>query len=67
MDIPALGELTVMGLCKLPAYLPPWVEDPRNLLALLTFTNFTSQMDLGYTTDVVKRFLADTPVIEINP
>jgi len=65
-DIPALGELTVMGLCKLPAYLPPWVSDPRYLLAMLTFSNFINQIDLVSVTEAVKRYLVDTPVIEIN-
>lgn len=65
-DIPALGELTVMGLCKLPVYLPPWVKDPRYLLALFTYSNFMSQLDLGLTTEVIRRYLADTPVIEIT-
>jgi uncharacterized protein (TIGR02421 family) len=64
-DIPALGELTALGLCKLPTYLPPWILDPRYLLALLTYSNFISQLDLQTATEVVQRFLADTPVIEV--
>ncbi len=65
-DIPALGELAAIGLRRLPTYLPPWVNDPRYLLALLTYSNFISGIDLEVTTEVVKRALADTPVIEMN-
>jgi hypothetical protein len=65
LDIPAIGELTQMGLCKLPTYLPPWVHDPRYLLALLTYSNFMSEIDLPALTDIAKRLLADTPVIAL--
>jgi len=65
-DLPALAELTALGLCKLPQYLPPWVMDPRYLLALLTYSNFISQIDLESTTEMAKRFFVDTPIIEFN-
>ena len=45
-DIPALCELYAMGLCRPPRFLPPWISDPRHLLAMLTFSVFTSRMNL---------------------
>lgn len=64
VDVPALGELVVMGLCKMPRYLPPWIVDPRSLLAFLSYSTFMSQMNLDSLTEIVKRFLADTPIID---
>ncbi len=63
LDIPALAELTSLGLCQLPKHLPPWIVDPRSLLALLSYSNFMSQIDLDLTTNVADRFLANTPII----
>lgn len=64
MDLPALAELTSLGLCKLPQYLPPWITDPRSLLALLTYSTFMTNVDLVKITEVAERLLADTPIID---
>lgn len=64
MDLPALAELTTLGLCQLPQYLPPWVVDPRFLLALLTYSTFMTNVDLVKITEVAERLLADTPIID---
>jgi uncharacterized protein (TIGR02421 family) len=45
-DIPVLYKLEEMGLCQLPKYLPPWVEDSRYLLAYLTCSEFLNKMDM---------------------
>ncbi|BAQ62619.1 hypothetical protein GM3708_3025 [Geminocystis sp. NIES-3708] len=63
MDLPALAELTDLGLCKLPKYLPPWIIDPRSLLALLTYSTFMRKIDLDTSTKVASRLLGDTPII----
>ena len=64
MDLPALAELTALGLCQLPQYLPPWIIDPRSLLALLTYSTFMTNVDLVKMTEVAERLLADTPIID---
>jgi hypothetical protein len=46
-DIPALCELAAMGLCRPPRYLPPWANDLRSLLALLTYSTFINGADMG--------------------
>lgn len=62
-DLPALAELTAIGLCQLPQYLPPWIIDPRSLLALLTYSTFMTKVDLVKYTEVAERLLVDTPLI----
>ncbi|MEY2978482.1 MAG: flavohemoglobin expression-modulating QEGLA motif protein [Prochlorotrichaceae cyanobacterium] len=65
IDIPALCELTAMGLCQLPRYLPPWIQDPRYLLAFLTYSAFMEQIESEPMTRLVKRLLANAPVISL--
>lgn len=63
MDLPALAELTSIGLCQLPKYVPPWIADPRSLLALLSYSTFMSNVDLIKSTEVAERLTADIPII----
>lgn len=67
MDLPALGELTSLGLCQFPQYLPPWIIDPRSLMAFLTYSTFMNNVDLIKHTEVAERLLADTPIITHLP
>ncbi|WP_324281667.1 flavohemoglobin expression-modulating QEGLA motif protein [Cyanobacterium aponinum UTEX 3222] len=67
MDLPALAELTSLGLCQLPQYLPPWIIDPRSLMAFLTYSTFMNNVDLIKHTEVAERLLADTPIITHLP
>lgn len=67
IDIPALCELTAMGLCRLPRYLPPWIQDPRYLLAFLTYSAFMREIESEQMTRFVKRLLANAPVIALPP
>lgn len=46
-DIPVLHELSDMGLCRQPKYLPPWADDMRFLLCSLTYSTFLNGVDLG--------------------
>jgi uncharacterized protein (TIGR02421 family) len=64
LDLPALCELTAMGLCRLPRYLPPWISDPRYLLALFTYSAFMREIESERITEVVKNLLANIPIIE---
>jgi len=64
-DIPALCELHSMGLLKAPLHLPPWISDPRYLLALLTYSSFMNQMDMQPMQAFAERLLADAPVVNL--
>lgn len=64
-DIPALCELSAMGLCRPPRFVPPWVSDPRYLLAILTFTSFTSRVDLAPLVAAARELLDDAPVVRV--
>jgi uncharacterized protein (TIGR02421 family) len=64
-DIPALCELYAMGLCRAPRFLPPWISDPRYLLAILTFSVFINRMNLETLTDVARRVLDSAPLVRM--
>jgi uncharacterized protein (TIGR02421 family) len=66
-DVPALAELTRMGLCRLPRHVPPWVSDSSSLLALLTYSTFINRMDMAPMIAVVEKMLESAPVIELPP
>ncbi len=66
-DVPALAELAAMGLCKLPRYLPPWLSDPRFLLAFLTISTFRGSIDERPLRDAVHRLLAQAPIVRAAP
>jgi uncharacterized protein (TIGR02421 family) len=65
LDIPALCELYEMGLCKAPRYLPPWVSDPRYLLALLTYSTFMNKMSMEPVVAVANKLLESAPVVKL--
>lgn len=64
-DIPALCELYAMGLCQPPRFVPPWMSDPRYLLAVLTFNVFTSHINLGPLVEVAKKILERAPLVRM--
>jgi len=66
-DIPALCELYAVGLCRAPRFLPPWISDPRYLLAILTFSVFTSRLSLEPIVEVVAKLLDSAPVVRLPP
>jgi uncharacterized protein (TIGR02421 family) len=65
LDIPVLCELYEMGLCKAPRYLPPWVSDPRYLLALLTYSTFMNKMNVEPLRAVVNKLLENAPLVKL--
>jgi uncharacterized protein (TIGR02421 family) len=65
MDIPALCELYEMGLCQGPRYLPPWVSDPRYLLALLTYSTFMNKMSMEPLVAIANKLLESAPVVKL--
>lgn len=64
-DVPALAELTAMGLCRPPRYLPPWASDLRTLLALLTYTSFIHRIDMEPIIAIAQRLLENAPIVEV--
>lgn len=66
-DIPALCELYDMGLCRPPRFLPPWISDPRYLLAVLTFNVFMSRVSLQPLVDVAVKLLDSAPIVRMTP
>lgn len=66
LDIPALCELYAMGLLRAPRHLPPWIADPRFLLALLTYSTFTSRMDTETLSRAASRLLEDAPRVTLQ-
>ncbi|HSM84144.1 MAG TPA: flavohemoglobin expression-modulating QEGLA motif protein [Nodosilinea sp.] len=65
-DLPALAELTAAGLCRLPRFVPPWVSDPRYLLALLTYSTFMNQIESERSLAAVKKLLENTPIVDVS-
>lgn len=65
-DLPALCELYAMGLLRPPRFLPPWIQDPRYLLALLTYSSFMNRMDLAPLERFAARLLADAPIVRLG-
>jgi uncharacterized protein (TIGR02421 family) len=63
--LPALCELYAMGLCRAPRFLPPWISDPRHLLAMLTFTVFANRLDIEPLVAVVTKLLDSAPVVRM--
>lgn len=63
--IPALCELYAMGLCRPPRFLPPWISDPRYLLATLTFSGFANRQDLDPLVQVATKLLDSAPVVRM--
>ena len=47
-DIPILHDLSELGLCRTPKYLPPWAEDIRFLLCYLTYSTPLNKIALGH-------------------
>lgn len=60
-DVPLLCELVQLKLCRAPRHLPPWVSDPRALLATMTYSTFINRFDLGAMAEQARRLLADAP------
>jgi uncharacterized protein (TIGR02421 family) len=60
-DIPVLYELSQLGLCQLPKYLPPWAADMRFLLCHLTYSSFLNSIDLSQIKSHYEVLLKDIP------
>jgi hypothetical protein len=65
-DLPALAELAAVGLCRLPRFVPPWISDPRHLLAHLTYTTFMNQIESERITAVIRKLLENIPIVDLS-
>lgn len=62
-DVPVFCELAQLQLLRAPKHVPPWVSDPRGILATLTFSTFMQRIDLDAMAQQMQRILANTPVL----
>ncbi len=62
-DVPALGQLAAVGLCRPPLFLPPWAEDMRFLVSYLAYSGFLNRIDLARLSEHTRSLLAQTPKI----
>ena len=60
-DIPALAELTELGLCRAPRYLPPWASDRRYLVAFLSYSSFLDELRVEEQHEHFHDLLSHTP------
>ncbi len=61
-DIPALAQLTQLGLCRPPLFLPPWASDRRFLVTYLTYSRVLNAVRLDEHRAHCRDLLAHTPV-----
>jgi uncharacterized protein (TIGR02421 family) len=47
VDVPAVIELERLGLCRHPEFVPPWVSDPRRLVAYFALTDVIGHASVG--------------------
>lgn len=56
-DLPALKQLSDMGLITKPKFLPPWIQDKRYLFSYLSYATFLNKINLENTKDFYKKIL----------
>jgi uncharacterized protein (TIGR02421 family) len=62
-DVPVLCELAHMKLLRAPRHVPPWVSNPRALLATLTFSTFVARIDQASLMRAAQKLLAKIPIV----
>ena len=65
-DIPVLCELTALGLCRAPRYLPPWAADRRFLVSYLAYSSFLNSIDLSAIRSHYMSLLATSPPVDLT-
>ncbi len=60
-DLPALALLAREGIVAPPAFLPPWADDLRFLVAYLAYSSFLNRVDLAHIRRHHEELLRDTP------
>ncbi len=61
-DVPALAQLTELGLCTGPKFLPPWASDRRFLVTYLSYSKFLSSVRLDDHREHYRALLEHTPL-----
>lgn len=64
-DIPVLCELSALGLCRAPQFLPPWASDRRFLLSYLAYSSYLNSINLGSIRDHYASLLEKSPIVDI--
>jgi len=64
-DIPALCELSQMGLCLTPRYVPGWASDMRFLLSYLAYSAFLNKINLQAVGAHYESMLQGAPIVEV--
>jgi uncharacterized protein (TIGR02421 family) len=65
-DMPVLCELSAMGLCRPPRYLPPWAADRRFLLSYLAYSSYLNSIDLGAIRKHYVNLLETSPAVDLT-
>jgi uncharacterized protein (TIGR02421 family) len=64
-DIPVLCELSALGLCRLPRFLPPWAADRRFLLSYLAYSSYLNNINLGSIREHYAGLLEKSPIVSM--
>jgi uncharacterized protein (TIGR02421 family) len=62
-DIPVMCELSALGLCRLPRFLPPWAADRRFLVSYLAYSSYLNSIDLGSIRRHYQSLLEKSPIV----
>lgn len=65
-DMPVLCELSAMGMCYAPRYLPPWAADRRFLLSYLAYSSYLNSIDLSSVRQHYREFLQNSPKVKLT-
>ena len=65
-DIPVLSELTGLGLCQAPKFLPNWASDMRFLLSYLAYSAFLNTISLQKVSAHYQKVLLNAPPVELG-
>lgn len=63
-DVHAVAELRRIGLCSAPRFVPPWIEDPRRLVAYLSVTEVIGRAGTAGMRRHYADQLQETPTID---
>ena len=66
-DISVFCQLANLGICREPAFLPPWASDLRFLLSYLSYSSFLNAIDLGPIKRHYQDLLAHSPPAQPLP
>ncbi len=65
-DMPVLCELSQMGLCCSPRYLPSWASDMRFLLSYLAYSGFLNTINFKKVSSHYENLLRSAPLVEMG-